>query len=260
MKYFPLFADLDKAHVLVAGGGEQATQKVRLLLKTNAQMTVVAESVTDELRELEESNAIWIVLRTFLARDLDGQRLVFAATGDRQLDATVSRAARARGVPVNVVDAPALSTFIMPAIVDRSPVTVAIGTEGAAPVLAREIKTKLETLLPANFGKLAERARTLRGTVARAVPDARTRRRLWERLLQGPFRRAVLRGAEDEAGRILATELEGQDGSTQATPAGRVTLIGCGPGHPDLLTLRAVQRLQEADALVVDRLVDATVW
>ncbi len=252
MKYFPLFADLENADVLVVGGGEQAAQKVRLLRKTRARITVVAECVADELRELEEENAIWIVLRVFLARDLEGQRVVFAATGDRSQDAAVSRAAKARGIPVNVVDAPHLSTFIMPAIVDRAPVTVAIGTEGAAPILAREIKTRLEALLPANFGALARRAQGLRGRVAKAIPDARLRRRAWERLLQGSFRRAVLSGAEDEAGRILAAELRGGDAPAQ----GRVALIGCGPGDPDLLTLKALQRLQEADVLVVDRLVN----
>ena len=212
----------------------------------------MAESVTDELRELEDDNALWIVLRTFLARDLDGQRLVYAATGDRPLDAAVSRAAKARGIPVNVVDAPELSTFITPAIVDRAPVTVAIGTEGAAPVLAREIKTRLETWLPANFGALAQRAQSLRAVVAKSIPDARSRRRLWERLLQGPFRRAVLSGAETEAARIFASELRGGE----APSSGRVALIGCGPGDPDLLTLKALQRLQEADVLVVDRLVN----
>jgi uroporphyrin-III C-methyltransferase/precorrin-2 dehydrogenase/sirohydrochlorin ferrochelatase len=255
MKYFPLFADLDNAHVLVVGGGEQATQKVRLLLKTRAQITVVADTVTDELREREEENAIWIVLRTFLARDLEGQRLVYAASGDRVLDRAVSRAAKARGIPVNVVDAPELSTFIMPAIVDRSPVTVAIGTEGAAPVLAREVKTRVEALLPANLGRLASHAQSLRSLVAKTIPDAQARRRVWERLLQGPFRRAVLGGAEAEAERIFAAELKG----ASAPAAGRVALIGCGPGDPDLLTLKALQRLQEADVLVVDRLVNPKV-
>jgi uroporphyrin-III C-methyltransferase/precorrin-2 dehydrogenase/sirohydrochlorin ferrochelatase len=263
MRYFPLFADLAKAQVLVVGGGEQAAQKVRLLRKTSAHITVVAQTVTNELRELEEQSALWILPRTFLPRDLDGQRLVYTATGDPLLDAAVSRAAKARGIPVNVVDAPALSSFIMPAIVDRDPVTVAIGTEGAAPVLAREIKTLLETLLPANYGTLAKRAQGLRDTVARTVADPRARRRLWERLLQGPFRRAILRGAEDEAGRILAAELHGEDRPAQfratGRTTGRVALIGCGPGDPDLLTLKAVQRLQEADVLVVDRLVNPKV-
>ena len=256
MKYFPIFADLDKAHVLVVGGGEQAAQKVRLLRKTKARITIVAETVNEELRGLEEENAIWIVLRVFLARDLEGQSLVYAATGDRVLDAEVSRAAKARGIPVNVVDAAELSTFIMPAILDRAPVTVAIATEGAAPILAREIKTRLEALLPANFGKLAERAHALRGLVAKGVPDARSRRRLWERLLQGPFRRAVLAGEEAEAGRILAAELHGGDAPAAGLLLGRVALIGCGPGDPDLLTLKALQKLQEADVLVVDRLVN----
>jgi len=259
MRYFPLFADLAAADVLIVGGGEAASRKVRLLRKTSARITVVAATVTEELRGLAERGAIAILPRAFLSRDLDGQRLVYAATGNGLSDRAVSRAAKARGIPVNVIDAPALSTFITPAIVDRDPVTVAIGTEGAAPVLARQIKTLLETLLPANLGMLARRARDVRKIVARAVVDPRRRRRCWERLLQGPFRRAVLCGAEDEAGRILAAELAGQHRSTQATSAGRVTLIGCGPGDPDLLTLRAVQRLQEADVLVVDRLVDAKI-
>ena len=252
MRYFPLFADLDAAGVLVAGGGEQAAQKVRLLRKTNARITVVAETVTDELRDLAQQNAIAIVLRPFLAGDLDGQRLAYAATGDRALDAAVSQAAQARGIPVNVVDVPELSTFITPAIVDRAPVTVAIGTEGAAPVLAREIKTRLESWLPANLGALASRAQSLRSVVADTIPDGRARRRLWERLLQGPFRRAVLSGAEADATRIFEGELSG----SLAPGPGRVALIGCGPGDPDLLTLKALQRMQEADVLVVDRLVN----
>jgi len=259
MRYFPLFADLAEADVLVVGGGEAAARKVRLLRKTSARITVVAETVTEELHGLAERGAIAVLPRAFLARDLHGQRLVYAATGDGVGDRAVSRAAKARGIPVNVIDAPALSTFITPAIVDRDPVTVAIGTEGAAPVLARQIKALLETLLPANLGVLANRAKDLRKTVARSVVDPRRRRSFWERLLRGPFRRAVLSGAQDEAGRILAAELEDQHRSTQATAAGRVALIGCGPGDPDLLTLRAVQRLQEADILVVDRLVDAKI-
>ena len=252
MRYFPLFADLEAAGVLVAGGGEQAAQKVRLLRKTNARITVVSDAVTDELRELERQGAIAIVPRAFVAHDLDGQRLAYAATGDRIVDAAVSQAAQARGIPVNVVDVPELSTFITPAIVDRAPVTVAIGTEGAAPVLAREIKTRLEGWLPANLGALAARAQGLRSVVATRVPDGRARRRLWERLLQGPFRRAVLSGAETEATRIFAAEMAG----SQEPSTGRVSLIGCGPGDPDLLTLKALQRMQEADVLVIDRLVN----
>ena len=252
MQYFPVFADLDGVDVLVVGGGEQAAQKVRLLRKTGARVAVVAESVGDELRMLGERGAIDLLRRPFRANDVRGRRLVYVATGDKALDAAVSRAAQARGVAVNVVDAPELSTFITPAVVDRSPVTVAIGTQGAAPVLAREIRARIETLLPANLGELAARAQALRQRVAAAVRDPRARRRLWERLLQGPFGHAVLAGAEIEAERILASELE----AGQRQPIGRVALIGCGPGDPDLLTLKALQRMQEADVLVIDRLVD----
>jgi uroporphyrin-III C-methyltransferase/precorrin-2 dehydrogenase/sirohydrochlorin ferrochelatase len=255
MRYFPLFADLDNADVLIVGGGEQAAQKVRLLVKSKARVTVVAETATDELRQLGQQGAICIVPRRFEARDADGVRLIYAATGDRTLDAHVAHAAGARSIPVNVVDAPELSTFITPAVVDRAPVTVAIGTEGAAPVLAREIKSRIEALLPANLGTLASRAQSLRKLVAERIPDARARRRLWERLLKGPFRRAVLSGAEAEAERILQAELQG----TAMPAGGRVALIGCGPGDPDLLTLKALQRLQEADVLVVDRLVNSQV-
>jgi uroporphyrin-III C-methyltransferase/precorrin-2 dehydrogenase/sirohydrochlorin ferrochelatase len=252
MRYFPVFADLDGADVLVAGGGEQAAQKVRLLARTGARIAVVAEALCDELAAQGERGAIDLLRRAFRANDVRGRRLVYVATGDRALDAAVSRAAQARGVPVNVVDAPELSTFITPAIVDRSPLTVAIGTEGAAPVLAREIRARIEALLPANLGALAARAQALRERVAAAVTDPRARRRLWERLLQAPFRGAVLAGTQDEVDRILADEL----GGGQRQHAGRVALIGCGPGDPDLLTLKALQRMQEADVLVIDRLVD----
>jgi uroporphyrin-III C-methyltransferase/precorrin-2 dehydrogenase/sirohydrochlorin ferrochelatase len=252
MKYFPILTDLDAAPVLVAGGGEQAAQKLRLLGKTGARITVVAEAVCEEVGALADRGAVRLVRRAFEATDVQGQRLVYAATGDRSLDTRVSQAAQALGIPVNVVDAPDLSTFITPAIVDRSPVTVAIGTEGAAPVLARQIRARIEALLPARLGAIAARAQALRQRLARAEPDARRRRRLWERLLQGPFRHAVLSGAETQAERILADELRG--GKRQST--GRVALIGCGPGDPDLLTLKALHHLQDADVLVIDRLVD----
>jgi uroporphyrin-III C-methyltransferase/precorrin-2 dehydrogenase/sirohydrochlorin ferrochelatase len=255
MKYLPILTDLDGAHVLVAGGGEQAVQKLRLLARTQARITVVAGAVCPEIEALAAAAAVRLVRRTFATDDAGDQRLIYAATGDRALDAEVSRAAQARGIPVNVVDAPELSTFITPAIVDRSPVTVAIGTEGAAPVLAREIRARIEALLPARLGVLAKRAQALRQRVAEAVSDPRLRRRVWEGLLQGPFRRAVLEGAEHQVERILADELE--VGKRQH--AGRVALIGCGPGDPDLLTLKALHRLQEADVLVIDRLVDARI-
>jgi uroporphyrin-III C-methyltransferase / precorrin-2 dehydrogenase / sirohydrochlorin ferrochelatase len=252
MKYFPLFALLDGAEVLVAGGGEAALQKVRLLSKTTARITVMAPSLNAELRALADTGALRHVARLPGPADLDRQSLVYAATGDRALEASLFAAARARGIPINVVDAAELSTFLTPAIVDRDPIVVAIGTEGTAPVLAREIKSRLESWLPANFGALGRRALGLRRHVAARVKEPAARRQLWERLFKGAFGRAVLMGASAEAERALRRELV-----AAASPRlGRVVLIGCGPGDPDLLTLKAVQRLQEADVIVVDRLVN----
>lgn len=254
MRYFPVFADLENASVLVVGGGEQAAQKVRLLAKTPARVTLVATDPAAELDALAQSGRIAIDRRSFTPGHLTGHRLAYAATGNVASDQVVAAAAQAHGIPINVVDRPELSTFITPAIVDRAPVTVAIGTEGAAPIIAREIKTRLESWLPANLGRLAERAQSLRADVARLVPDGRLRRRVWELLLSGPFRAAVLAGREGEADAAFGAVLAGATETGQSK--GRVALIGAGPGDPDLLTLKALQKLQEADVLVVDRLVN----
>lgn len=254
MRYFPVFTDLAGAQALVIGGSEQALQKTRLLLKTEAAITIVAESAVPELEALAEAGRLTILRAAFSPAHLGGRRLVYVASGDAGRDAEISQLAQAQGLPVNVVDRPELSTFITPAIVDRAPITVAIGTEGAAPILAREIKTRLESLLPANFGALAQKAQSLRHEITARVPEQRTRRRVWERLLAGPFRRAVLGGKPAEADAILAAELERS--GDESLRQGRVALIGAGPGDPELLTLKALQRLQEADVLVVDRLVN----
>jgi uroporphyrin-III C-methyltransferase/precorrin-2 dehydrogenase/sirohydrochlorin ferrochelatase len=208
MKYFPIFTDLEDAEVLVAGGAEQAAQKVRLLLKTDARIMIVADALSPELEGLAKQGRVDFVRRAFVDGDIVGKRLAYAATGDRALDAAVSRAAQAHGVPVNVVYVPELSTFITPAIVDRDPVRVAIGTEGSAPVLAREIKTRLEAWLPANLGSRrgARKACAILLTIhsrRQGAPPA------VGATAAGPFRHAVLGGAEAEAQRVLAVELQG---------------------------------------------------
>lgn len=258
MRYFPIFIDLENKCAVVAGGSEQAAQKARLLLKTRARVAIVAERFGEEVLSLGRSEpALELIARPFAPADLDGAALAFAATGDDAQNAAVAAAARARGIPVNVVDGPAESTFIMPAIVDRSPVTVAIGTEGAAPVLARQIKARIESWLPANFGRIALLAQALRPRIKTALLSFRARRTLWERLLTGSFRSRALAG--DEAGALREAEREIAAAVARAPQAGRVTLIGCGPGDPDLLTLKAQQRLQEADVLVIDRLVNPAI-
>ena len=257
MRYLPIFVDLDRRPVVVVGGTERAAQKLRLLVGTEAAITVIAPVLVAEIAAHVAAGRVRHVASPFAPALLDGAALVFAAADDAALNETVSAAARLLGIPVNVVDAPAGSSFIMPAIVDRSPVTVAIGTEGAAPILAREIRARLESWLPANYGRVAEAAGQLRETVKAAVGSFDERRRLWDRLLTGAFRRHVLEGEVTAAGQVAAREIAQAQRGEPAT--GSVALIGCGPGDPDLLTLKAFQRLQEADVLVIDRLVNPAI-
>jgi uroporphyrin-III C-methyltransferase/precorrin-2 dehydrogenase/sirohydrochlorin ferrochelatase len=191
--------------------------------------------------------------KPFVPEDLDGQTLVIAATGIAATDAEVSTAAKARGLPVNVVDAPHLSSFIMPALVRRDPITVAISTGGAAPVLARAIRAKLEALLPANLGRLARFADGFRGAVKATHGSESERRRFWERFFAGPVAAAVLDGDERWARERMLDAVNRRP--AEADAAGSVALVGAGPGDPELLTLRAVRLLEEADVIVHDRLV-----
>ncbi len=257
MRYFPVYLDLDGREVLIVGGGEKALQKLRLLAKTSARLRVVAEEIDEDIVALARERGVALEWHRFRPSDLAEVAMVFAAQDDAESDAKVAAAAKARGIPLNVVDGPRQSTFIMPAIVDRDPVVVAIGTEGSAPILAREIKAKIEAWLPANFGSVAARAMTLRRQVQEALSDTVARRRTWERLLQGRWRSAVLAGDKEGAEREFDRQLG--VAQSQGHLAGSVSLIGCGPGDPDLLTLKAQQRLQEADVLVVDRLVNPAI-
>lgn len=260
MEHLPIFLRLRDRPVTVVGGGLIAARKVELLLRCEARITVVAPEVHRELREL-----LALAARRFLRHvparfepaHLDGAELVIAATDSTETNATVAAEARARNIPVNVVDDPVLSSFILPAIVDRAPVVVAVGTGGASPVLARRLRAQIEALLPARVGALARFLGRHREAVRRIVP-AIARRAFWERLLDGPVATSVLAGDDAEAERALAASLS----EPQAEPGsatGEVYLIGAGPGDPDLLTLRALQLLQKADVILYDRLVPTAV-
>jgi uroporphyrin-III C-methyltransferase / precorrin-2 dehydrogenase / sirohydrochlorin ferrochelatase len=252
MDYFPIFMRLVDQPVLVVGGGEVAARKVELLRRTGARVTIVSPVVAPPVTELLTARIVHVAAE-FAPGHLDGQRLVIAATNRRALNAWVERLATARGIPVNVVDDLELSSFIVPAIVDRSPVVVAVSSSGTAPVLTRRLREKIEALLPASLGRVATIAGRVRARVAARLPSARARRRFWESLFDGPLGRDL--DARDESGVRLELEKALARAARSGPPAGAVALVGAGPGDPGLLTIRALRRLQDADVVVYDRLV-----
>lgn len=256
MKTFPMFLTTTGRRIVICGGGEQAAQKSRLALKTNARVEVAALELDPELAGLEsDGRIIWRQgsITPNLFRDT---ALVFIATGCPGLDAALHALAKDGGALVNVVDQPDLCDAITPSIVDRDPLVVAIGTEGAAPVLARQIKTRLEEILEPRLGELVALAATLRNAVAQRLTPG-SRRALWRWAFDGPPRRAHAAGREREAVKMIKAAIE--VGGPPDQRAGFVSLIGAGPGARDLLTLRAVQRLQEADVIFYDDSVDPEV-
>lgn len=252
MRHFPLFLDLAGARVLVAGGGAAAEAKLRLLLKTEARIEVYAASPREAIAAMARAGAVTLHRRALLAEDVADARLVYAATEDSEEDARVAALGRAAGALVNVVDDLEASDVLTPAMVDRDPVTVAIGTEGAAPVLARAIKARMEERLPARLGTLARIGKAFR-PAADALPQGRARRAFWAdfHFRDGPA--ALAAGGEAAAEAALAALLD-RHLARRAAP-GRVVFVGAGPGDPELLTLKARRALDDADVVIHDRLV-----
>ncbi|HXV24950.1 MAG TPA: siroheme synthase CysG [Alphaproteobacteria bacterium] len=246
MRYFPAFLDLADRDVLVVGGGHIAARKVQLLRDAGARVSVVAKRLVPDLAENDQ---LKVVRRGFVAGDVQGKALVIAATDDREVNRRVAEAGATVGVPVNVVDDAALSSFIVPAIVQRGEVVVAVSTGGASPVLARRIRARIEEALPARLGALAAFAHRLRSVIRARIADFGERRRVWEAVLDGPVAEAVLAGREREAESRLEKALSGK------TARGSVALVGAGPGDPELLTLKAARLVQSADVIIHDKLV-----
>jgi uroporphyrin-III C-methyltransferase / precorrin-2 dehydrogenase / sirohydrochlorin ferrochelatase len=252
MDYFPIFLDLKNRLCLLVGGGDIATRKGRLLSKAGARLRVVAPDISAELRELVAQNNGELFERKYQTIDIDDCVIVVAATDIEPLNEQISHDAKAKNIPVNVVDSPALCTYITPAIIDRSPLVIAISSGGESPVLARLIRAKLETLIPTSYGRLAQIASNWRDRVKARFDDGDSRRRFWEKILQGPVAELVLNGQEEAAEKIIATEIAQED---QSITQGEVYLVGGGPGDPELLTLRALRLMQQADVVLYDRLV-----
>jgi len=251
MDFLPLFHNLKGRPVLVVGGGEIALRKARLLSEAGAVLRVVAPEVEAQLSELVAQGGGQTIIRGYLAGDLSGCVLAIAATDDEPLNEQVSQDAKALGMPVNVVDSPQLCTVIFPAIVDRSPLMIAVSSGGDAPVLARLMRARIETWVPAVYGELAGLAKKFRSQVKAKFADVQQRRVFWEEVFQGSVAERALSGQAQEAERLLAEKLSGAEPKT----LGEVYLVGAGPGDPDLLTFRALRLMQQADVVLYDRLV-----
>lgn len=257
MNYLPIFLQIKNRPCLVVGGGSIAARKVALLRKAQGDVTVVSPELCDELSELASKGEIKHVAENYQPQHMENSVLVIAATDDRATNEQVSALANEKKIPVNVVDNPDLCSFIMPSIIDRSPVQIAISTGGSSPVLARLIRTKLEGSIPAAYGKLASLVEGFRDKVKIAFPNVESRRGFWEKILEGTVAELVFSGHEDEAKVMLDKAID--EGAENPDIPGEVFLVGAGPGDPDLLTFRALRLMQQADVVVYDRLVSPAI-
>ena len=256
MQALPIFMNINQRLCVVIGAGEVAARKVTMLLRAQASVTVYAPEICSTLADLVEAGRIRYQQARFADQQLSGACLVIAATNDVQVNMDVSLAAQANNIPVNVVDAPALCTFTMASIVERSPIVIAISSEGNAPVLARYLRSKIETMLPAGYGRIAAIAGEFRDKVKSKYATSQARRIFWEGVLQGPIVERILAGQE-AAARIGLDQLLADDTASQQH--GEVYLVGGGPGDPDLLTFRALRLMQQCDVCVYDKLVSPEV-
>lgn len=254
MDYLPIFYRLNGVRCLVVGGGEVATRKASMLQRAGAMLRVVAPTFSDEMSALlDGADRAERIHRQYVSADLEGVALVIAATDDQETNVRVSRDARDRNIPVNVVDNPPLCTFILPSIVDRSPIVIAVSSGGQSPVLARMIRAKLETTIPAAYGRLATLMGRFRDQVKARYEDVNQRRGFWENILSGPVAEYVFAGKDKDAEQLLSLQLA--DPNAPQPHKGEVYLVGAGPGDPDLLTFRALRLMQQADVVLYDRLV-----
>jgi uroporphyrin-III C-methyltransferase/precorrin-2 dehydrogenase/sirohydrochlorin ferrochelatase len=253
MELLPVSLVVRGRRCVVVGGGEVAARKALTLCKAQARVTVVAPELGEALQRMHAAGEIEHECGHFRAEHLGAAMLVIAATDDTQVNEAVHAAALALRIPVNVVDQPRLCTFAMPAIIDRSPILIAISSGGVAPVLARLLRARLESMVPATLGRLAMLGERFRGAVKRRIEHPESRRLFWERVFQGPIAELALAGREALAHEAFEAALAHAEGCAPA--AGEVYLVGAGPGDPDLLTFRALRLMQQADVVVYDHLV-----
>ncbi|MDP1557923.1 MAG: siroheme synthase CysG [Nitrosomonas sp.] len=256
MDFLPIFVNVKSQNCLVVGGGEIATRKIMLLLEAGAHVTIVSPELDEQLEALLHRDTISFRAESFRPDHLNNVVLAIAATNDRAINQLVSASARIKHIPVNVVDNPDLCSFIIPSIVDRSPMLIAVSSSGKSPILARLLRARLETIIPQAYARLGTLAGEFRQQVKQHFTHPAKRRIFWEKVLQGPFAEMVLAGKDKAAQNYLLQSLQSEKDDL---PQGEVYLVGAGPGNPDLLTFRAMRLMQQADVVVYDRLVSPAI-
>ena len=252
MKHLPIFLDLKDRPCIVIGGGSVASRKITILLTANAKVIVISPSISPQIQQFAHNKEITLLQRDFEKSDIALAFLIIAATDNKDINAQIAELAHAANTPVNVADDPALCSFIFPSILDRSPVTIAVSTGGASPVLARQLRMNLETMIPSACGRLAGITEEYREKVKQHFPKQEQRKAFWDNALKGTFAELVYAG-QDSAARLLLDDLSAK--GYDKNLIGEVYLVGAGPGDPDLLTFKAVRLMQQADIMVYDRLV-----
>ena len=253
MKHFPIFVNLVGRDCLVVGNGAAAAAKARRLASAGAHVHVICDQPKDELYFLAQQKLIKISDRKFREDDVKGMALVISASGMPEIDLVVSESAKKFDVPINVVDRVELSNFIIPAVVDRGPLQIGISTGGAAPSLASRVRGQIEQLLPEGMGKLAIFSHDHRAKVKALIPEARPRRIFWGKFFDGNAARAIANDVDWSDEKDISSLVDGI--MEKSETVGEVAIVGAGPGDPDLLTLKALHKLQMADVIVYDRLV-----
>jgi len=251
MDFLPLFLDLKQQRCLVVGAGEVASRKIKLLRQAHAQVTVISPDCHASLQTMIANQEINYCARGFEKTDIDGHALIFACTDQADINIEIAELAQQAGKLVNVADQSAPGNFIVPSIIDRHPIQIAVSSGGASPLLTRSLRVRLESLIPHAYGRLAGLVKRFRHTVKERYTQQAERRRFWEQLLQSSIAEMVLSGRDTEAESALKHCLA----TAVPSPQGEVYLVGAGPGDPDLLTFRALRLMQQADVVVYDRLV-----
>ena len=251
MDHLPIFINIRKKPCIVIGGGDIALRKINLLLKANAKVDCLSPLFCKGIKNLSKDGHITLINKSFDQTDIKDYSIIIAATDDKSVNSLISSIAQVKKIPVNVVDSPELSSFIMPSIVDRSPLIIAVSSSGKAPVLSRIIRAKLETVIPSAYGILADIAGEYRQKVKDRFSTIKDRRAFWEAVFSGVIAEKVFSGRISEAKEDIQRQLD----DSVEMDLGEVYLVGAGPGDPDLLTFKALRLIQQADVVLYDRLV-----